>query len=439
MIHQKKKVLIISYYWPPAGGISVLRSLKIAKHLHSIGWETIVYTVKNAQYPILEPLNEKHVPKGITVLKQPCFEPFDFYKKITRRKKEDTLANVLNANNAKTGLLHNISVWIRANFFIPDARSLWINPSVSYLKKYLEKSKVDAIFSVGPPHTNTLIAASVSKVTNTPWLMDWQDPWTEVDYYKLFPIGNRADKKHKRLEQECLKQASAMTIVSPSWKKDAEKLGAHDVEVVYWGYDSDDFLGLEKQTTDTFIISHIGLLGEDRISGMFFKAIGELCSENTPFANDAKLMFDGTVSNTIYKHIEANGLTKITTIKNQSPRREALQLALDSTINLSFLNKSENAKGRIPGKLFEYIYANNTILNLGPIDCDVDTILSELGIGKTFEYDDLIGIKQFVEQSYLDWKVNKEHPINLNKIDHYSIQNQFNKIDRILTKISQGS
>ena len=97
----KKKVLIISYYWPPAGGISVLRSLKIAKYLTAFDWEPIIY------------------------------------KKLTGRKKEDTLANVLNANDTKKGLFHQLSVWIRANFFIPDARAIWVNPSVKYLTNYL--------------------------------------------------------------------------------------------------------------------------------------------------------------------------------------------------------------------------------------------------------------------------------------------------------------
>ncbi len=434
---KSKKVLIISYYWPPAGGISVLRSLKIAKHLATTDWEPIIYTVKDGQYPIIESDNEKHVPAGITVLKQPCFEPFELYKKLTGRKKNDTLANVLNANSSKKGLIHQLSVWVRANFFIPDARSMWIKPSVKFLSAYLQNHPVDAVMSIGPPHTNTLIAFELSQKLNIPWLMDWQDPWTEVDYYKLFPIGKRAHKVHTALEKKCLKQASAMTIVSPSWKHDAEKLGAHDVEVVYWGYDPDDFQGLKKQITESFIISHIGLLGEDRISLAFFKAVGELCAESPSFKNDVKLVFDGTVTGTIQSIIELNKLNSVTTIIHQSPRKNALQLVLDSTINLSFLNKSENAKGRIPGKLFEYIYANNSILNLGPVDCDVNTILSELGNGKTYEYDDLKGIKHYVEENYIDWKNKKTKTVDQEIINQYAIKQQFRKIEVILNNISK--
>lgn len=424
----KKKVLIISYYWPPAGGISVLRSLKIAKYLTAFDWEPIIYTVKDAQYPILEPSNEKHIPKGITILKQPCFEPFDFYKKLTGRKKEDTLANVLNANDTKKGLFHQLSVWIRANFFIPDARAIWVNPSVKYLTNYLKENPVDAIFSDGPPHTNTLIAAKVSKATDTPWLMDWQDPWTEVDYYKLFPIGKRANKTHHKLEQFCLNQASKTTIVSPSWKKDIEKLGAKNVSVIVWGYDEDDYTNFTSNNTSSFIISHMGLMGEDRAPYGFIQALENI--QQSTSTRPIKVKFYGTVDNKIKEDIEAKQLGDLFEIKGHVPRAEAIQCMFDSAIQLLILNKAENAKGRIPGKLFENLRVGKPILCLGPIDSDVANILRETNAGATFEHDDITGIQTFIERIMIG-----DFQFKTKNIEQYSIKNLTGEIANYLNEL----
>lgn len=278
----KKRVLIITYYWPPAGGISVLRSLKIAKYLRQFGWEPIIHTLENPDYPILDDSNNKHIPEGIEILKTPAFEPFTLFKKLTGRSKKDPLVNVLNTHDNKPGLLHNLSVWLRANYFIPDARSLWIKPSVKNILNYIDSNPVDAIFTDGPPHTNTRIATIIKQKTGIPWLMDFQDPWTQVDYYKLFPIGKKADVLHKKMEQEAFEEASLTTIVSPTWKQDLESIGARNVHVIPWGFDPEDYEGLSIQSKDSdkIVISHVGHLGSDRYLGGLIKALSELKSKS---------------------------------------------------------------------------------------------------------------------------------------------------------------
>lgn len=432
MKDEMKKVLIISYYWPPAGGISVLRSLKIAKYLTKNGWKPIVLTVGNPQYPILEEGNFKHIPEEVEILKSNAFQPFSIYKKLTRRKKNDTLANVLNANDKKTGLLHKLAVWIRANFFIPDARSSWIKPALKTANQYIKDHQVDAIFSDGPPHTNTLIACYLSEQHGLPWLMDWQDPWTEVDYFDLFPMSETARKKHLELEKRCINQSAAMTIVSPTWKKDVERLGAKNVEVVYWGYDEDDFKGLSKNTSDYFMISHVGLLGEDRVSESFFEALAELCTDHPSFKTCLKVVLIGTITNTVNELIKKHSLEEVFELKPQVEREQALQTVLDSDINLLLLNIAKNARGRIPGKLFEYIYANNSILNLGPLDCDVDLLLSDLAIGQTCTYQDKEGIKEFLISEYNNKNMTKPE----RDISKYSIQHYTKEISGILNKLN---
>ncbi|MDD3860090.1 MAG: glycosyl transferase family 1, partial [Bacteroidales bacterium] len=320
-----KKVLIITYYWPPSGGIGVHRCLKFVKYLRDFGWEPIVYAPLDAQYPYCDETNFKHIPENITILKHKIFEPFDIFKKLSGRKKTDQ-ANPVYVRDRKLKRIDKLAIWIRGNFFIPDARCFWIKPSIKYLKKYLTENPVDAIFTDGPPHTNTVIGCRLSKVTGIPWLMDFQDPWTQVDYYDMLKIGKSADRKHHRLEQEAFETAKKTTIVSPSWKQDVEKIGARNVEVIYWGYDEDDFTHNPEPLDQEFSIIHAGQLGYDRRPDTLIKVLGDIKNENQEFGEKLRIKFAGTVDYAIVEMIKNAGLSENYLALGNISRPDAIKL-----------------------------------------------------------------------------------------------------------------
>ncbi|PID88622.1 MAG: glycosyl transferase family 1, partial [Bacteroidia bacterium] len=362
---EKKKVLIVSYYWPPSGGVGVNRCLKFAKYLRDFGWEPIVYAPSNASYPYLDETNFKHVHSDMLVLKQPIREPFELFKKLSGRKKEDS-ANPVYVRDRKRSKIDEFAIWVRGNFFIPDARSLWIKPSVRYLKKWLKENPVDAILTDGPPHTNTVIGCRLSQALNIPWLADFQDPWTQVDYYQMLKIGRRANRKHHKLEQECFATAKKITIASPTWAKDLESIGANNVTPIFWGYDDDDFPTDFPEADNTFSIVHAGQLGYDRRPVAFLKLLGELKKSNPEFGKLLRLKFAGTVDYAIVEMIKDNGLEENYIPLGNIIRPNAIELTLKAQMLLLPLNIADNAKGRIPGKLFENLRASKPILVLGP-------------------------------------------------------------------------
>lgn len=376
-----KKVLVISYYWPPAGGISVLRTLKIVKYLRSFGWEPIVFVPANAHYPYLDQENKKDIPKDLTVLRHPILEPFKIFKFLSRRKKDQPLNSIVQVRDRKASTIDKFGIWIRGNFFIPDARSLWIKPSVKFLADYLKDNPVDAIFSDGPPHTNTYIANQVKKRTGIPWLADFQDPWTQVDYYQMLSIGSRAHRIHSKMEQECFTNANKITIASPSWKSDLESIGAQNVDVVYYGYDEDDFKNLKKESSEYFDIVHIGLLGIDRHPQELIKILAE-----TKFSKPIRLMLAGQIDISIEQELNELKSNAVIKILGTIGRKEALQLAFDADLLLLPLNKAENANGRLPGKLYEYLRTYNPIMALGPTESDASKILTKTKTGICIEY-----------------------------------------------------
>lgn len=432
-----KKVLVITYYWPPAGGIGVLRCLKFVKYLRQYGWEPVVYTVADPSYAYIDHNNEKDIPEGITVLRGRAYDPTALFKKLSGRKKNDPLQNIVTSSTKKPSFIDNFGIWVRGNFFIPDARFLWAKPSISYLSEYLKEHKIDAILTDGPPHTNTLIGLRLSQMLNIPWLADFQDPWTQVDYYAKMKIGKRADQKHKRLEQEVFQTARKITIASPSWKTDLEAIGAKNVDVIYYGYDESDFLGFKKQPSPVFSIFHAGLLGSDRNISIFFETIRELLSETPALKAIIRMEFAGEVDHSIKEAVELNGLSDITIFSGMLSRKTVIEKYQSASLLLLPVNQAENAKGRIPGKLFEYLRTYTPILVFGPEDGDVKQIVEDkkLGISVSYERSESI-IKQYLLSLLIQF--NPLEPVSL-QADIHELSNEHitGKIAYFLHEITQ--
>lgn len=398
-----KKVLVISYYWPPAGGISIIRPLKLIKYLKEYGWEPVLCTADNPHYPIEDDAAFREVPEDLEIIKVPIREPYEIYKTITKQKNKSALADVIQ-NAPKNTWSHKFSVWARGNFFIPDARCLWIAPVVKKLKKYIASNNIDAIITTGPPHSVNRIGTLLKKECGLPWLSDFQDPWTQVDYYKHFRISSWADARHKKMEQEVFAKADLVTIVSPSWKTDLESIGARNVEVIPLGYDPVDFNTIEK-LDEKFSITHLGLLGEDRNPLVLVEVLKELCEELKGFKGNLEFKLVGKVNSVLKSKVEELGMIAQCKFVDQLARPEAINLMQSAQILLLLLNKAENVAGRIPGKLFEYIGANRPILCLGPKETDVERIVTDIEAGVSIDYKNKDELKSYLllkYQQYLD-------------------------------------
>lgn len=435
----RKRVLIISYYWPPSGGIGVLRCLKIAKYLRQYGWEPVVFTAKDAHYPSIDQSNDKDVPPGAVILRQPIWEPYHIYKFITGQPPQANVNNVFYVKDEDLGFFHRLSVWIRSNFFIPDARALWIRPSVRFLRRYLKDNPVDAIFSDGPPHSNTRIATLLKKHTGIPWLADFQDPWTQIDYYQLLKLTRWGDSRHRRMEQEAFRRADKITIVSPTWKEDLQAIGAQNVSVIPWGYDPDDYKGIVAKVSSKFTLTHLGIMGYDRNPAGLFRVLQQMCEEVEGFREHLELQLVGQVDFSVKAAYEAADLAQNVKLPGSVPRREALQLTVDSPILLLLLNQQPNARGRIPGKLFEYLAARRPIFCLGPTDSDVAGILTETGAGATADYEDETAIRLLLEDLYRQFREGTLRQAVDSTIENYSIAKLTGKIAGFLDAIAEKS
>lgn len=429
-----KRVLIISYYWPPAGGISVIRPLKLAKYISQLGWEPVICTAENPHYPFIDENAINDIPEGLEIIKVPIIEPYEFYKRLTGQNQKSALADVIQ-NAPKRSFLHNLSVWVRGNFFIPDARCLWIKPVVNELIEYLKDNPVDAIITTGPPHSVNRIGYLLNKKINLPWLADFQDPWTQVDYYKHFKISKWAHRRHRKMENQIFENADLITIVSNSWKTDLEHIGANNVEVVPLGYDPTDFSENIKLDSK-FTLTHLGLLGEDRNPTVLIEVIANLCKLDSNFSTYFRLQLVGKVNDRLKNLVKELDLSEHVRFIGQVNRDEALEIMQASQLLLLLLNKAENVGGRIPGKVFEYFGARRPVLSLGPTNTDIEKMLSEAGAGENVDYSDNYQLKIYLQNQlnrFLNKGINSTSN-SVKKFTHKEVSATFAKHLETITK-----
>lgn len=413
-----------------------MRCLKIAKYLRDYGWEPVIFTADNAHYPSIDESNAKDIPEGITILKQKIWEPYSLYKIFTGQKKDANVNNIFSVEEVELSFMHQVSIWIRSNFFIPDARAFWIKPSVKFLTKYLQENPVDAMFTDGPPHSNTRIANLLKNKLGIPWIADFQDPWTQVDFFKRLRLTKWGVRKHHRLEQEAFAAADRITIVSHSWKKDLESIGAKNVSVLPWGFDPDDFKNVSSAVDEKFTLSHLGILGMDRNPQKLFEVIKELAAELPNFKADFELNLYGLVGFAVMEDAKRIGVEEMIQLRGNVSRTEALARTASSNVLLLLLNKQDNILGRIPGKLFEYLAARRPILVLGPPESDVANIVREVERGESRDYDDKAGIKTIVRHYYQQYLTKKlAQPLDKD-IRHYSSPVLTQQVAQLLDEIT---
>lgn len=388
-----KKVLIIAYYWPPAGGPGVQRWLKFVKYLRDFDVEPVLYIPENPSYPIRDEDLVQEVPDDIQILKKPIFEPYSLAG-IFGRKETQTISAGIIEDSRKQSLLQKILLFIRGNFFIPDARKFWVHPSVKFLKQELEKQAFDTIITTGPPHSLHLIGLELKKDTGIRWIADFRDPWTQIGYHEKLKLTASSRKKHEKLEKKVLNAADDILVTSYTTREEFESKTNRPVHLITNGFDTE----IEQQNTEhsEFWISHIGSLLAGRNPENLWLALSELLNENEDFRKKFRLKLAGRISDSVLESIQAAGLQEFLENKGYISHSEALKLQRQSSVLLLLEINSEETKGIIPGKVFEYLSANKPILAVGPANWDAEQILKKTLAGSVFQYHEKKAIKTYI-------------------------------------------
>ena len=420
-----KRVLIITYYWPPSGGSGVQRWLKMSKYLPEYGWQPVIYTTENAEYPIIDHSLEKDVAPNIEVIRRPITEPYSAYKKFLGINKDETVKmGFIQEKEKNKSWKSDLSLWVRGNFFIPDARCGWVKPSVRFLKEYLNEHPVDAIISTGPPHSMHLIALKLKEALGLPWIADFRDPWTEIDYYNDLHLTAWADRKHHRLEQEVLTKADKVVTVAPDGARRLGRLGNRNVRTIYNGFDRNDDAQTPVNLSEQFTITYLGVLSKIQNPSNLWQALAELIKEDSGFDKSLKINMIGQIDSTVVSSINENGLTQHVAYSPYMPHDQVSAVHRSSTLLLLLLmpDSEPRAKGLLTGKLFEYMASGRPILCIGPEDGDAARILRETGAGQTISFEDKEKMKEALKNLYQRFLENTLEGNTNPKVENYSRQ-----------------
>lgn len=372
-----KRVLIITYYWPPNGGAGVYRWLKMSKYLPEHGWQPVIYTPLDPELTAEDLGLIKDVSPDLEVIRQPITEPFSLYKRFTGRRQEERVQTAFLNEGGKRGWKEDVALWIRSNFFVPDARVWWVKPSIKFLKDYLAKHPVDAIITTGPPHSMHLIGLGLKQATGIKWVADFRDPWTDIDYYGQLTLTKWADHKHHRLEREVLQAADRVVTVSWSWAKDLSKIGGRPVDVITNGYDPEDVPSPPELVDDAWSLVHVGSMSATRDCPELWAVLAELCRSDPEFAKRLKIRFVGPVDRTILDNLSAAGLGANVEQLGRVDHGTAMREMQKASVLFLPINDTPNSAGILPGKVFEYFSVGRPILAVGPKAGDIGKVLGK--------------------------------------------------------------
>ena len=429
-----KRVLIVAYYWPPSGGGGVQRWLKFSKYLPSFGWKPIVVTPENPEVPVEDQSLIKDVNPDVEVLKLPIFEPYGIFKRFTGKKQSEKVNAGTHFSAKKQDWKSKLSLWLRGNILLPDPRVFWVNPTAKYIIKHIEELNPDVIITTGTPHSMHLIGLRVKKkFPNIPWLVDFRDPWSDLDNLKSFYASKWAMAYHKRKEKQVLQKADCLLTVSPTW---AELMGEKvDKEAICItnGFEPSDVELPARTNTGKFIIAHVGIINSLRNPLNLWKGINTLLERDDILADKFELHFAGTVENDVLASLERfTNLKKKLVFHGYVNHKEVAQLYANSDVLLVLLNDSNISKGHIPGKVFECLASGKKVISVGNKQGDAAKILQDAIAEQSLNIDFADEIEVEVLKEFFQ---NEGKAASVDKLSMYTRESLTEKLATQLNKL----
>ena len=389
----RRKILILTYYWPPASGPAVNRILSWVKHLTEQKHEVHILTVANPNNLAEDEQLVREIPDGVLVHKSKTFEPFPIYKLLGGQKKTKVTVGL---PKGKGSTFSKIALWLRLNLFIPDPRIGWKYTAIRAGTKLVRDHNIDILISSSPPHSTQVIAASICKKTKVKWYADLRDPWTKLYHYDHPLKSIQAKRKERRIEKRILAQADHVLTVGQKLAEDFDSI-ASSTSVIYNGYPQKDY-HLKKINSSHFRIGYIGNVSANETDHELWPALNSILN-NGKYSN-LQLSFTGKTDQSLHQKISHFNLREIVQLNGYQSHQFALNEITNSDLLVLIIPFAKENKYIITSKIFEYLNSHNPILGIGPIEGEAAEILNSTSYCKMFEYSDKTGIENFIENVY---------------------------------------
>jgi glycosyltransferase involved in cell wall biosynthesis len=428
-----KKVLIITYYWPPSGGAGVQRWLKFAKYLPEFGWQPVILTVdpEYASYPQRDESLAAEVGPDCLVYTTKSFELYNIYKLVSG-KKEVPYGGF--ANESKEGLFQKLSKFLRGNFLLPDPRKGWNKYALKKATELIRELKIDTVVTTSPPHSTQLIGLKLKQQFNIRWIADLRDPWTDIYYYNQFKHTALARKIDRNYERKVVENADLLITVSEDVKRLFAEKSLLDIavktSVIPNGFDEEDFRIGSVPAETKRIITYTGTISEAYDVSGFLDALSGL---DQSLKSNLLIRFVGKVPLLVEEKFRNTGLD--VELVGYVDHPKSIEYLLRSDLLLLVLPKVKNNRGILTGKFFEYLASQKPVLAIGPTDGDLARIVQETKCGKLFDYADTVGMQLFVDEKLSS----RFHPSENEFVTQYSRRELTRKIAQTFEVKNQNS
>lgn len=429
-----KKVLIITYYWPPAAGAGVFRVLKFVKYLPHFGWKPVILTVKNGAFPARDPSLTTEVPDICRVYTSRNFEPANLYKKVVGMDQEDRIPSaVLTQENLswRKKLTH----WIRLNLFLPDAKIGWIPFGVHRGRQIIAAEQPDLIFSTSPPPTTHLVGKFLKGISGLPWVADFRDPWTNVYYYDQLPRSPISQKIDRSLEKSVVQRCDKTVVVNNGFF-DYDSAGIHPVRIPN-GFDRDDIPELPESVNNRkFTLRYFGTMKSRQYVESLFDVLKDL-GETEKYRDSIRVEIIGPVESEALEKIRKKNIALELQFTGYMNHPEGLQRIAEADLLVFVIGKSSQAEVILSSKIFEYLMVRRPILGIGPPEGDASELLLRTGAGKMFDYRDQSGIRTFCINQFEKWEDGEvEVSIDTDEIEKYSRYSLTKKLTKVFEELA---
>ena len=406
-----KNLLIIAYYFPPSGGPGVQRVLKHIKYLPEFGWNPIVFTVANGQFPARDESLLGQLPKDLKVIRSKIFEPYDIYRLITGKKKGTAIdVNTIKKDDQSISFKEKIAEFIRATFFIPDARMMWRFTAGKELEKIVEENHIDAIYSSSPPYTCSILAKNLKKQTGLPWVAGFRDPWTKfISSPKRWFLPAAIDRN---MEYSTFNQADAVECAWLGIIKDALQkypdLNKNKFNHVPNGFDSDDYPKTEKIKSERFTITYTGSLYGRRNPSSIFLAVENILRKGLIDKDKFLFRFVGRFGQEVEDmFLAASFKDSIETI-GYVAHHKSIEFLIQSDALLLIVDESKESEEIVPGKVYEYLGTKTPILAIAPQKSAIADLIRETNCGDVAHQTEIEKLENIFLNYYNSWNESKK-------------------------------
>jgi glycosyltransferase involved in cell wall biosynthesis len=402
-----KNLLIVAYYFPPSGGPGVQRVLKHVKYLPEFGWNPIVLTVSNGQYPAIDTSLIEQIPKSTEVIKTRIFEPYDVYRKLTGKGKGTAIdVNVIKKDNQKSDFKESLAEFVRATFFIPDARMFWYFRAKKAIDEIMKTRKIDAVYSSSPPYTCSLIARYTKRKYGIPWVAGFRDPWTEfISSPKRWWLPRAIDRS---MEHSVFATADAVECAWVGIIKDAlgkyPDLDRSKFHHVPNGFDSADYPKVDFTRNERFTVTYTGSMYGRRNPSSLFSAVEMLIRRGDVNPKELCFRFVGRFGTEVEEMFSQASFRDSIDIVGYVPHHESIASLMRSDALLLVVDESKESEEIVPGKVYEYIGCRRPIIAIAPQESAIAELIRETGAGKVAHQSETEKIADIFLSYYKSWR-----------------------------------